>query len=184
MSFEIVTYANKSEGMFEKLLNNEFGVSIKVLGWNKKWEAAYLVSSKSWNAASDSIPILKVRRPNEVKEIRLWLRKHQPQAVISRCKHFLEAASLEGIGVPEDIGYISLNTNGDIADTAGIWHCREMLGSISVDRLNSLIQKNQTGFQECSVGTQLDGIWKEGFTLPDRKTSGAANSQPAPELSH
>ena len=38
MSFEIVTYANKSEGMFEKLLNNEFGVSIKVLGWNKKWE--------------------------------------------------------------------------------------------------------------------------------------------------
>ena len=30
MSFEIVTYANKSEGMFEKLLNNEFGVSMNL----------------------------------------------------------------------------------------------------------------------------------------------------------
>ena len=31
MSVEIVTYANKSQGMFEELVNNEFGVPIKVL---------------------------------------------------------------------------------------------------------------------------------------------------------
>jgi len=37
MSLEIVTYANKSQGMFEDLVNNEFGVPIKVLGWGTKW---------------------------------------------------------------------------------------------------------------------------------------------------
>jgi hypothetical protein len=37
MSVEIVTYANKSQGMFENLVNNEFGVPIKVLGWGTKW---------------------------------------------------------------------------------------------------------------------------------------------------
>ena len=37
MSVEIVTYANKSQGMFEDLVNNEFGVPIKVLGWGTKW---------------------------------------------------------------------------------------------------------------------------------------------------
>jgi len=37
MSLEIVTYANKSQGMFEELVNNEFGVPVKVLGWGKKW---------------------------------------------------------------------------------------------------------------------------------------------------
>jgi len=37
MSIEIVTYANKSQGMFEELVNNEFGVPIKVLGWGTKW---------------------------------------------------------------------------------------------------------------------------------------------------
>ena len=37
MSVEIVTYANKSQGMFEELINNEFGVPVKVLGWGTKW---------------------------------------------------------------------------------------------------------------------------------------------------
>lgn len=34
---EIVTYANKSHGMFEDLVHNEFDVPVRVLGWGKKW---------------------------------------------------------------------------------------------------------------------------------------------------
>ena len=37
MSLEIVTYANKSQGMFEELVKNDFDVPIKVLGWGRKW---------------------------------------------------------------------------------------------------------------------------------------------------
>ena len=37
MSLEVVTYANKSSGMFEELINNEHGVKVKVLGMGKKW---------------------------------------------------------------------------------------------------------------------------------------------------
>ena len=37
MTVEIVTYANKSFGMFEELVNNDFGVKVKVLGMGKKW---------------------------------------------------------------------------------------------------------------------------------------------------
>ena len=37
MTVEIVTYANKSTGMFEELINNDFGVKVKVLGMGKKW---------------------------------------------------------------------------------------------------------------------------------------------------
>jgi hypothetical protein len=37
MSLEVVTYANKSFGLFEKLVNNEHGVPVKVLGWGTKW---------------------------------------------------------------------------------------------------------------------------------------------------
>jgi hypothetical protein len=37
MSLEIVTYANKSQGMFEDLVKNEFDVPVKVLGWGTKW---------------------------------------------------------------------------------------------------------------------------------------------------
>lgn len=34
---EIVTYANKSFGLFEKLINNSHGVKVHVLGWGTKW---------------------------------------------------------------------------------------------------------------------------------------------------
>ena len=37
MTVEVVTYANKSSGMFEELVNNEHGVKVKVLGMGKKW---------------------------------------------------------------------------------------------------------------------------------------------------
>ena len=45
MSLEVVTYANKSSGMFEELVNNDFGVKVKVLGMGKKWNG-YLDKSK------------------------------------------------------------------------------------------------------------------------------------------
>ena len=45
MSLEVVTYANKSFGMFEELVNNEHGVKVKVLGMGKKWNG-YLDKSK------------------------------------------------------------------------------------------------------------------------------------------
>jgi hypothetical protein len=41
MSIEIVTYANKSQGMFEELVNNEFGVPVKVLGWGTEWKGIH-----------------------------------------------------------------------------------------------------------------------------------------------
>lgn len=37
MVVEIVTYANKSFGLFEELIHNEFEVPVKVLGWGKPW---------------------------------------------------------------------------------------------------------------------------------------------------
>jgi len=37
MSFDLVTYANKSHGLFEELVNNKFNKEVTVLGWGTKW---------------------------------------------------------------------------------------------------------------------------------------------------
>jgi len=37
-TYEIVTVATHECGTFNKLINNNFKIKIKVLGWNKKWE--------------------------------------------------------------------------------------------------------------------------------------------------
>ena len=34
---KVVTYANKSNGLFDKLVNNEHNVHVEVLGWGTKW---------------------------------------------------------------------------------------------------------------------------------------------------
>jgi hypothetical protein len=34
---EVVTYANKSFGLFEQLVHNDFDVRVKVLGWGRPW---------------------------------------------------------------------------------------------------------------------------------------------------
>lgn len=38
MVLHIITYATHSEGLFDDLINNKFGVKIKVLGWGEKWK--------------------------------------------------------------------------------------------------------------------------------------------------
>lgn len=35
---EVVTYANKSFGLFEELVHNTFNVPVKVLGWGRPWK--------------------------------------------------------------------------------------------------------------------------------------------------
>lgn len=37
MTIEVVTYANKKFGLFDKLVNNEFGVQVTVLGMGTEW---------------------------------------------------------------------------------------------------------------------------------------------------
>jgi len=134
--------------------------------WSYQWEAAHLVSAKMHALEEHVIPPLRVRSPNEVREIRKWLREYRPQAVINRCNHFMEAAEAEGISIPKEMGYVSLDTGEDAPNAVGIHYRRDALGAAAVDVLSSLLHRNHTGPLDISVGTQIDGDWQEGDTLP------------------
>ena len=80
MSLEIVTYANKSQGMFEELVNNEFGVPVKVLGWGTKWNGfsdKYKAMSKHLETKNDDDIVIFLdgfdtkinKNPHEVVEL-------------------------------------------------------------------------------------------------------------------
>ncbi|MDA0349807.1 MAG: LacI family DNA-binding transcriptional regulator [Verrucomicrobia bacterium] len=136
--------------------------------WSNQWDAAHIFSQQQSGKPEDAIPILRVEGDDDLEAIRSWLCAHRPEVVISRCHHFLEAVRLEGLRIPEDIAYISLNVNEDIENSTGIRHRRDMLGAMAVDVLNSLLQRNHKGPDDVSLGTQVDGIWVEGNTLPSR----------------
>jgi len=87
---------------------------------------------------------------------------------VSRYKGFLDIIQREGFAVPDDFGYVSLDTSEDPPEVSGIEPQRDALGAMAVDALNSLLHRNFTGFNNISVGTQVDGVWKDGKTLPSR----------------
>jgi LacI family transcriptional regulator len=136
------------------------------LRWSNQWDAAHIISQLKQDKLEDMIPVLRVEGDDDIDSIRAWLRKYRPQVVISRSHHFLEAVKLEGLRIPQDIAYISLNVNDDIENATGIRHRRDVLGATAVDALNSLLHRNHKGPDNVSVGTQVDGVWQEGDTLP------------------
>lgn len=133
-----------------------------------QWEAAHNYAISQIEPTPEPIPILKLGESSQTNFIRHWLRKHKPQAVISRCDQFFEAAKQENLRIPEDIGYVSLNISDDRRGTSGINQNRNVMGSIAIDALNGLLLRNQRGEQTVATGTLVDGTWHEGDTLPPR----------------
>lgn len=134
--------------------------------WSYQWDAAHLLSQTHSVPTEDRIPVLRVEGEDDHELIRQWIKEHRPQVVVSRCHHFLEVIKREGLRIPDDMAYISLNVNEDIENATGIRHRRDLLGATAVDVLNSLLHRNHKGPNEVSLGTQVDGIWHEGTTLP------------------
>lgn len=133
-----------------------------------QWEAAHAYAQTHAPDLLESVPILELSEGTQFEQLRAWIRIHRPQAVIGRCENFIAAANAEGLQVPRDIGYISLNVVDDEPNASGIDQHRDIMGATAVDVLNSLLQRNQRGFQPASIGTQLDGSWLPGNTLIQR----------------
>lgn len=129
-----------------------------------QWEAGYAyLQSKTLELNRVTALVLEPGDP--VTQIRSWLRRERPEAVISRSDGFFEAVKREGLRIPRDIGYASLNVVDDQPNCSGIQQHRHAMGEIAVDVLNSLLQGNHRGFHEIPHGTHVDGTWQEGKTL-------------------
>ncbi|MEC7906408.1 MAG: LacI family DNA-binding transcriptional regulator [Verrucomicrobiota bacterium] len=142
-----------------------------------QWEAAHSYAQSQTESRLDPIPILNLGKSQKADTIRTWLHRYRPQAVISRCDYFFEAAEAEGIEVPEDVAYVSLNISDDRSGVSGIYQHRKTMGATAIDVLNSLLQRNQRGPNEVSIGTQIDGSWRKGDTLPSIQRPNTENTQ-------
>ncbi len=135
-----------------------------------QWEAAHSYAQSQMDTKLDAIPILNLDKTDKADTVRSWLQTHKPQAVISRCDDFFEAADAEGIKIPDDVAYVSLNVSDDRPSVSGIYQHRKAMGATAVDVLNTLLQRNQRGPLEVSIGTQVDGSWRKGYSLPSIQT--------------
>jgi len=134
--------------------------------WTHQWEAAHSYAQTLVTARIDRIPTLELEGGDRVAQIRAWLRKYRPEAVINRSEEFHAAIREEGLRIPDDLGYVGLNVVDDLLPNAsGIVQPRTTMGATAVDMLNNLLLHNQRGFQPVALGTQIDGQWRDGDTL-------------------
>ena len=131
---------------------------------SRQWEAVHALA-QSRMPEEDRIPALVLDSEESAEQMAQWLRRERPQAVISRSEGFFETVRREGLRIPADIGYASLNVVDDLPNVSGIVQHRDTMGAVAVDVLNSLLQRNQRGYHPVPQGTVVDGTWQEGRTL-------------------
>lgn len=129
-----------------------------------QWEAVYALM-QARVPRKDRVPALVLNSPKPVGEMTRWIRRERPEAVINRSEGFFDAIRQEGLRVPEDIGYVSLNVVDDEDGVSGVVQHRDTMGAVAIDVLNSLLQRNQRGYHEVPQGTLVEGTWQEGWSL-------------------
>jgi len=134
--------------------------------WGNRWDAAQALNQTRYETPENYVPTLRLKGDHEIDEIRTWIRTYRPDAVISRVPYFREAVEAEGLQIPTNIGYVSLNISDDREPhAAGILQHRNEMGISAADTLNSLLQNYQKGLNPISRCTQIVGSWHEGNTL-------------------
>jgi LacI family transcriptional regulator len=130
-----------------------------------QWEAAHAFEQTRSAPPPQRVPTLVVDNTDPATSIRDWLRRHQPDAIISRCNDVLPAIARLGLRVPRDLAYASLNVLDDAPGVSGIFQHRDVMGATAVDVLHSLLHRNHRGPHAIAQGTQIDGTWHEGRTV-------------------
>ena len=147
------------------------------LGTHHRWSAGYLL----WRSLRrlDDLPLFLVKK-FEAPPLSQWLRNERIEAVISPGTDVFELMREAGINVPGEIGFATLDAWGTDADqVSGINQRRDILNSMAVDLLVTLINRNSKGVPEHPSAWTYSGQWQEGATT--RRVSDAPPPPPIEE---
>jgi DNA-binding LacI/PurR family transcriptional regulator len=107
-----------------------------------------------------------------------WLRRHQPDALVSKCVE-VEAALLRlGRAVPRDIGVGFLTDTHPGDKHSGVDENPRQIGAAAVDFLIGMLHRNERGAPEHPHRLLIEGTWIEGRTVRPRPA--AQQIEPAP----
>ncbi len=134
---------------------------------NGKWSAAYLYYRQRHGVRSMPPPLI-MASPSQ-KTFDAWYDRHRPDAIVSVDRFGLRFLQRRGLGIPKDVGYASLDLDGDATDypgMSGIDQNSNMVGAAAVDMLVAAIQRGQRGVPGQPLRTEIEGAWMPGSTTP------------------
>lgn len=98
-----------------------------------------------------------------------WMETHRPDVIISMGTWVHDWLKSAGYRVPEDIGYVDLTGDDDVADFTRIDPQRFLLGVAATNLLVGQIQRNERGWPEYVRFVTVPSEWREGKTTRCRR---------------
>lgn len=120
------------------------------------WIASVLLFQHTYgrNAA-----VCLVYEESDRDELKQWLQRHQPDAMIVSDIALLEWIREAGIRVPEDMGVVPLER---CAGYASLDQKPEKVGAAAIDLIVGQIQRNETGLPADPRVVMVEGAWVNG----------------------
>lgn len=132
---------------------------------NGRWTAAFLRYLHLENGREYPPPLIMAMP--EQAAFRRWYNRYQPDVIIS-VDHFGSGLIKQaGLKIPDDIGYVSLDVEGDAQkhpELTGIDQHSNLVGAAAVDVLVGTIHRGQHGIPDHPVRIEVEGDWVIGKT--------------------
>jgi DNA-binding LacI/PurR family transcriptional regulator len=130
---------------------------------DQNWLAGYLVMQRLFPAARQLPPLLLAKWDEDV--FRRWVRRHRPDAFVTKSEEALPALARMGLQVPHDIGLAFLTLPSVTGDFSGVDENPREVGVTAVDFLVGMIHRNERGAPAMPQRVLIDGTWIDGQTV-------------------
>jgi len=130
---------------------------------NGRWTAAY-VQHPYRSGGKRLPPPLILPGPSQAAFGR-WFDRYRPDVIVSVARFGIRLIEQRGLAVPGEIGYASLDLDGDMPEyegLSGIDQNSHMVGAAAVDMLVGAIQRGQRGVPLHPVRIEVEGMWRHG----------------------
>lgn len=137
---------------------------------NGKWTAAYLLHAHRQHKRNFPPPLILSTLDHKI--FARWFERYRPDALISVDRLGLRLLKEHGLKIPKDIGYATLDLDGDrtdYPDLGGIDQNSLLVGAAAVDMLVAAIQRAHRGIPDHPVRTEVEGSWVMGSSLMVRR---------------
>lgn len=130
---------------------------------NHQYLAPFLIYQQTIRA-SDRIRSL-VTRNWEEETFLGWLKKNRPDVVLSTGHLPGRWIRNSGLRVPEEIGFVHIQSESRAKQSAGVYQNPETVGAAAVDLLVGQLHRNEMGIPVRPTILMVSGDWVEGATV-------------------
>ena len=127
------------------------------------WLAGYLVMQQAIPPA-ERVPHLFPPAWDEAA-FRIWVRRHRPDAIVTKNAEVLPALHRLGLAVPAEVGVAFLTLATVDGELSGIDENPREVGAAAADFVAGMIHRNERGAPAMPQRVLIDGTWIDGTTV-------------------